>query len=427
MAQFICPTCGDADCDWPLKPGAAQPVAIVCDYTGGGGTSGDDIEISILCDDNGFFVARYSRNDGNFKYFTVDSAGVITPYVPVGTIASCAGNSVFSVIGCYADDNIEIRSTYNSEGVLISTLYYDNEGNDITGTVDPEDVNLAPCAVGGMEMNILYDDNGAFFRTFYNSSLSGYDDTALDGNLYTPVGGIYGSPAPYTRAFMTDANGVTFIRQIRYNGTFIDYELDGSTPFTPTGDVTDSYISVAPFLACYDGNNIEIRYYHNADGVLLFTRYFDNEGTDITGTVAVEDVSLGACVVDQLAYFVEKLYDDNGVFLRYYDWFNGGAEDRLIDGFTSYVPVGTVYGEPQEQVPTLTDDGTPSSITGVFAIPTNLRAFSIAVIIGPVTVNGITVQTGFTLSREANKGEVLPAFSIDGTGGQILFDSIREV
>jgi len=221
MAQFVCPSCGNVNCNWPLKPGAAQPVAIVCDYTGGGGGGGASISFAVLCDDNGSFVAIYSSETEEFTYFTPNDDGTLTPYVPDGDIVNCSGGS--------------------SSAFLVK----------------------------------LYDDNGGFIRWYNTAAMGGYSDYAFDGNIY--------------------------------------------------------------------------------------------------------------------------------------------------------VPVGTIYGEPQSTPATLTDDGTPSLITAAFAIPTDLRAFTIAVLAGPVTINGLTVPTGFVLSREANPGELLPAFSIDGTGGQIIFDSIREV
>lgn len=221
MAQFVCPSCGNEDCNWPLRPGAAQAVAIVCDYTGGGGGGGGTSpSVSIFCDEFETFVGIYSATTETFSYFTPNDDGTLTPYAPDGAVTSCL----------------------------------------------QEDFELIK----------LYDDNGVFIRHFDTNAMGGYTDYDIDGNLYAPV--------------------------------------------------------------------------------------------------------------------------------------------------------GTIYGEPQPASPaTLDDDGTPSLITAAFVIPTNLRAFSIAVLTGPVTVNGITVPTGFVMSREANPGEVLPSFSIDGTGGQIVFDSIREV
>lgn len=219
MAQFVCPSCGNVDCNWPLRPGAAQPVAIVCDYTGGGG-GGTSPSVTIFCDEFETFVGIYSADTETFAYYLPGDDGTLTPYVPDGTVTSCM----------------------------------------------QEDFELVK----------LYDDNGVFIRHFDTNAMGGYTDYDITGNLYSPV--------------------------------------------------------------------------------------------------------------------------------------------------------GTIYGEPQSAVPaTLTDDGTPTLITAAFAIPADLRAFTIAVLTGPVTINGITVPTGFVMSREANPGELLPSFSIDGTGGQIIFDSIREV
>lgn len=75
----------------------------------------------------------------------------------------------------------------------------------------------------------------------------------------------------------------------------------------------------------------------------------------------------------------------------------------------------------------LDDDDGPVSITGPFSIPATLRSFSLVVTQGPVTINGITVPAGFSLSREAWPDEVLPSFDLDATGGEVIFDSLRVI
>lgn len=75
---------------------------------------------------------------------------------------------------------------------------------------------------------------------------------------------------------------------------------------------------------------------------------------------------------------------------------------------------------------TLQDDGTPINITGAYTIPNNLRSFSLVVLQGPVTINGIAnIPTGFTLSRTAEQWEVLDGFTINATGGRVVLDTLR--
>lgn len=79
-------------------------------------------------------------------------------------------------------------------------------------------------------------------------------------------------------------------------------------------------------------------------------------------------------------------------------------------------------------VPALTDDGGPAAFTGPGSIAdSTFRSVSLVVTQGTVTVNGVSVKKGFTLSRSADSGGTVPGFTFDGTGGEIIVDTLREI
>lgn len=214
----------------------------------------------------------------------------------------------------------------------------------------------------------------------------------------------------------------------------VDTELDGVTPYVTTGTVTTCAAggaaagsdSEALQMCDSDGTPFLRHIVYSSSG--LVTGVNDTEMDGTTAYVTVGNPTF--CGASNRIVNTVTLCDDNGVFLRHINFDRNGflvgsGTTDLAGG--AYATSGTVHycGEPV--LYTLDDEGRPTSITGAATIPSDLRSFSIVVTSGPVTVDGITVQAGFSLSREAAPGETVPGFDVDATGGEIIFDGLKEV
>lgn len=178
------------DTDFQLGPYVPVPPIGLCPVEVSVQPSEFEFEEQVLCDDNGPFFRRTTFDTETQTYgppqdFTLAGA----PYVTVGTITVCGGDS----------DQIDVE-----EHILCDDLgAFIRRTTFINGVAQaPTDHNLAggayvpsggviSCGLLDLEQEILCDDNGPFIRAYVYSSpgvLFDTDDYTLLGADYTPVG-----------------------------------------------------------------------------------------------------------------------------------------------------------------------------------------------------------------------------------------------
>lgn len=273
------------------------------------GTEQPSQDLEILCADNGQFVRDYRRDEtGAITGFT-DYTLAGAAFVPTGTVRLCAASDAEVINLC-----------------------------DITGgTVVP------------FLRTLVLSPTGAITSTI---------DTTLTGAPYTVTGTATICTAVDTEPqVLCDSTGASFLRRYSYNAAGLqvgtnDTTLDGSTPFTPTGAVTDCARAVADseqLVLCDVNAGVATTFVRNqvrnAAGAITAT-----VNTTLAGAPYTPTGTVGVCstTVQADTDFVEEILQDSAgtCFLRLFR-FNSvtgalvSTTNTTLAG-AAYTPVGAV-------------------------------------------------------------------------------------
>lgn len=400
MAIDSCDVCSCVQANFSSKEAfrlsVGRALCAIIDGLGGGAMAGDDVEFLVLCDDQGGgTVVQF------FRRIITDSVGTptvadyeldgSTPYVPSGTVQPCTENIIDREVLLLCDDQ--------GGGTIVEFLRH-----------------------------ISVDVNGVV----------GISDTELDGTTpYVPSGTVESCTSQSTlnnqAIVLLDDNGATstaFIRQIQIdsdgNVSIVDTELDGTTPYVPTGTVKVGDVPpTQQALVLLDDNGATstafIRHIRiDAEGTVSVTDT-ELDGTTVyavTGTVKAGDVPPTHAVVE--------LYDNNaGVlteFLRHIRIDSEGTvsvSDTELDGTTAYVVTGTeqlktTHTTEDSTVTTTSTGGSSSTSAG------NYRTEFKNVGLTAATVDGVSLPAGSSLLYESY---VDPVSKILKTVPDIAYDA----
>lgn len=265
-----------------------------CSLAGGG------LAVELLCDNNGInSVTPFLRQIDSSGVVTDTTLDGTTPYVTTGTVEKCHGYEINVAALCDDDDGTVFLRHYISdqEGlplgsfdtdldgaayVLVGTAIACNQPNDVIkilcdsangtkflrryvinndGTVEITDTTLdgttgyvlsgsaAACSESNDVVEILCDNNDGtkFLRRYTVDSVGTVTttDTTLDGTTpYVVVGSAVVCDGAEDFQVLCDVDTygdqiAQFIRILYTDGTFDDFEMDGTTPYSPTGTVEE--------------------------------------------------------------------------------------------------------------------------------------------------------------------------------------------
>lgn len=235
------------------------------------GASSDDLEIFVLCDDNGSFLRHLTRDaDGNvvIANTTLDGA---TAYTPVGAEHLCISTqdaltdecfiAIVAGVGYASGDRLTRLTTWDmsvNPPVFKATVWH-NLTTDTTLAAAPTATHLRSCVVD-TEYVVLCDTTNKFIRhiSVDNSGGTTIVDTTLDGTTpYVTIGTVDICKAccdDNEVLTLCDDNG-TFLRTLVYKSdgtvTINDTTLDGTTAYTTVGTVTNCNAPSIILERCY--------------------------------------------------------------------------------------------------------------------------------------------------------------------------------
>lgn len=231
---------------------ASGAIQRCCCDAGSSGDSTSD-EVITLCDDNGSFLRRITKDSTGLVTVTDTTLNGITAYTPVGTATVCTADAVeqelpeSDEVVTLCDDNGSFlrRITNDGEGVITitdtaldGTTAYTTSGTVTNCSVSSSDVEQEIlCAEGERFVRHTEYQNGVVVNTF---------DTAID--MTTPVSFDEGNvercqPRDVEIVVMCEPDGTRFLRHITrdpYDNqvSVRDTDVDGVTSYIATGNET---------------------------------------------------------------------------------------------------------------------------------------------------------------------------------------------
>ncbi len=297
---MLCPECGNGGCNHMVQPGAAMPVALVCDLT----ASKKDYELlNILCNPDSelpvISALGFDPTTGvfDFKYYNQDGTDY-TGATPVLCNRSYSYSSPFQ----FCASGVDITRTdvfLNDSNTPLFSIWQDKLGA-IVPSPAINDIVSGWCTDTDYETYILCDAGNA---------------------------------------------NKQFLRVVKFSTTIlpvamVDYDLDGTTPYTVVGPVKlcMAYVSSEFEILCDSLNSFVRRYDKDTEGnVSIVDTLFDGQTPYVVnGTVGICD--------SYISYESKILCDDNGKFLRTYlrTKTQTAIRDTFLDGITAYTPIGNV-------------------------------------------------------------------------------------
>jgi hypothetical protein len=239
------------------------------------GAEAPESDLTVLCDDNGPFLRDFRRDENGAIVAVTNYTLTGGPYTPTGTVRACSDRNVETMALCDVPLSLGLVTTfwrtwvYNADGTVASVIDRDQFGDPYT--VSPGGL-VTDCGGIDSEQQVLCDVSGGgvstqFLRTEVRqaNTILRRVDTQLDGiSPYTPTGTVgLCSAGSDTEVFqlcdVVAGVPIPFLRR----QTFRDGTLVGTTdtnmagaPYTVTGTVAAcTELDAETVTLCDAGNN----------------------------------------------------------------------------------------------------------------------------------------------------------------------------